>query len=64
MEGPWTFRLCYLVTTLPLYSAILVSVGTVLGKGEYFKAISWRMWGRLIPRSLLPKSWRDGDGRR
>ncbi|KAJ3183879.1 hypothetical protein HDU87_005995 [Geranomyces variabilis] len=52
MEGPWLYRLAYLSTTLPLYSMILITVGTIFGRGAYFRAVAKRMWGRFLPASM------------
>ncbi|KAI8821693.1 uncharacterized protein EV422DRAFT_526596 [Fimicolochytrium jonesii] len=53
IEGPWSYRIAYLLTTLPLYSAILLTVGRIFGRGPYFRAVALRMWGRFLPRRLL-----------
>ena len=52
-SGPWSYRAVYLVVMLPLYSATLLVVGTLLGKHAYFKLRLLRMWGRLMPRLIL-----------
>ncbi|KND02933.1 uncharacterized protein SPPG_02013 [Spizellomyces punctatus DAOM BR117] len=49
IDGPWAYRLLYLSTTLPLYSLILIAVGTAFGRGAYFRAVAYRMWGRFLP---------------
>ncbi|KAI9205222.1 uncharacterized protein BJ171DRAFT_501433 [Polychytrium aggregatum] len=53
-QGPWLFRICYLMTTLPFYSLVLVTVGTLFGRGAYFRYVARRMWGRFIPSSWRP----------
>lgn len=53
-SGPWSFRAAYLVLIPPSYSVILVLVGTLLGKGLYFRRRVLKMWGRLIP-ALRPR---------
>ncbi|KAI9106021.1 hypothetical protein DFS34DRAFT_644827 [Phlyctochytrium arcticum] len=52
MDGPWLFRILYLCTTLPLYSTILILVGTLFGRGPYFKMVALRMWSRFLPQTL------------
>ncbi|KAK9768309.1 hypothetical protein K7432_001147 [Basidiobolus ranarum] len=53
-EGPWSYRGAYLATTLPLYSCILVTVGTIFGRRLHFQQIALRMWGRFIPKKYRP----------
>ncbi len=50
--GPWSYRLTYLALIPPCYSVMLVMVGTLLGKGTYFRRRVVKMWSRLLPRSL------------
>ncbi|KAG0211996.1 hypothetical protein B0O80DRAFT_425798 [Mortierella sp. GBAus27b] len=54
-EGPWSFRIIYLTTTLPLYSCILLTVATVAGRRPYFKVVVLRMWGRLLPKKVVQR---------
>ena len=49
-SGPWSYRILYLSVIPPFYSAMLILVGTVFGKRDYFARRVLRMWGRLIPR--------------
>ncbi|PKC73751.1 hypothetical protein RhiirA1_410161 [Rhizophagus irregularis] len=60
LEGPWSYRLTYLSITLPLYSIILLGVGTIFRRHNYFKRIVFRMWGRFIPNRLINN---NGSGR-
>ena len=52
ISGPWSYRAVYLVLIPPFYSLTLVTVGTVLGKGDYFRARVVQMWLRLLPARL------------
>ncbi|KAG0044133.1 hypothetical protein BGZ83_010640, partial [Gryganskiella cystojenkinii] len=54
-EGPWSFRIAYLCTTLPLYSCVLLTVATIAGRRPYFKMVVLRMWGRLLPKKALAR---------
>ena len=51
-SGPWSYRIMYLAVIPPFYSAMLVLVGSVFGKREYFAHRVVKMWSRLIPRRL------------
>ncbi|KAF9356043.1 hypothetical protein BGX26_005806 [Mortierella sp. AD094] len=54
-EGPWSFRIAYLGTTLPLYSCILLTVATIAGRRPYFKKVVLRMWGRFLPKKITQR---------
>ncbi len=45
--GPWSYRLVYLLVVPPLYYAMLLVVGTLLGKHDYFKRRILRPWSLL-----------------
>jgi hypothetical protein len=53
--GPWSYRLTYLLLIPPCYSALLATIGTLVGKGRYFRARVQRMWRRLLPRMLADR---------
>ena len=70
-SGPWSYRIAYFMLVPPIYSVILVAVGSLFGKRCYFKRRVLRMWGRLLPmpvfhrsigvgRKLLPHRLRPG----
>ncbi|CAG8703851.1 16947_t:CDS:2 [Gigaspora margarita] len=54
-DGPWTYRISYLCVTIPLYSLILLIVGTIFRRQVYFKKIVFRMYGRFIPDKLIKR---------
>ncbi|CAO3574232.1 unnamed protein product [Mortierella alpina] len=54
-EGPWSFRIAYLSTTLPLYSCVLLTVASIAGRRPYFKKVVLRMWGRFLPKKALQR---------
>ncbi|KAI8599412.1 hypothetical protein EDD21DRAFT_379971 [Dissophora ornata] len=54
-EGPWSFRIAYLCTTLPLYSSVLLTVATLAGRRPYFMKVVLRMWGRFLPKKALQR---------
>lgn len=55
IDGPWTYRISYLCVTIPLYSLILLIVGTIFRRQAYFKKIVFRMYGRFIPDKLIKR---------
>ena len=65
-SGPWSYRVLYLSVIPPFYSAMLVLVGSIFGKREYFMSRVLRMWGRLVPgrtRRWLALTFCKGRGR-
>ena len=48
-SGPWSYRVLYLSVIPPFYSAMLVLVGSIFGKRQYFMSRVLRMWSRLVP---------------
>eukprot|EP00386_Alphamonas_edax_P003196 GDKI01009806.1.p1 GENE.GDKI01009806.1~~GDKI01009806.1.p1 ORF type:complete len:209 (+),score=44.17 GDKI01009806.1:94-720(+) len=51
-EGPNSFRLTYLCVTMPIYSCILITVGTIFGRGPFFRKFAAKMWKRILPKQL------------
>ena len=49
IDGPWSYRLLYLALIPPIYSVLLVTIGTLFGKHYYFRARAMKLWGRLLP---------------
>ena len=43
-SGPWSYRVLYLSVIPPFYSAMLVLVGSIFGKRQYFMSRVLRMW--------------------
>ncbi len=52
LGGSWTYRLVYLLLIPPAYSTLLAIIGTLFGKGPYFRARVVKMWRRLLPAVL------------
>jgi len=48
-EGPWSYRLAYFSLITPVYSLLLVSVGTFFGRHYFFKRMALKIWARFIP---------------
>ncbi|KAJ1503027.1 hypothetical protein HMI54_008469 [Coelomomyces lativittatus] len=48
-EGPNTWRLAYLFCGLPMYSALLLTLGTLSGRGTYFRGMLMKMYSRFLP---------------
>ncbi|KAL7750552.1 hypothetical protein RI367_003893 [Sorochytrium milnesiophthora] len=51
-DGPMAWRAAYVTCGLPIYSLTLLTLGTLSGRGAYFRNMLVRMWGRFLPRSV------------
>jgi hypothetical protein len=59
-DGPWSYRICSLVIMTPIYATLLVLVGTVFGRHQYFRHFSVKMWSRFgIPPEMLDQSFHE-----
>lgn len=59
-DGPWSYRICSLVIMTPLYSAMLVCVGTIFGRHHYFRHFAVKMFSRFgIPPELMDKTFHE-----
>lgn len=57
-DGPWSYRICSLVIMTPLYSMLLVVVGTIFGRHAYFRHFAVKMFSRFgIPPHLMDKNF-------
>lgn len=57
-DGPWSYRICSLVIMSPIYSVLLVVVGTVFGRHFYFRHFAVKMISRFgIPPELMDKNF-------
>ncbi|KAF9164666.1 hypothetical protein DFQ26_001197 [Actinomortierella ambigua] len=54
-EGPWSYRLTYVCTTMPTYSVTLLAVASVFGRRPYFQKVVLRMWSRFLPKKVLQR---------
>jgi len=48
-DGPWSYRVAYVTLITPIYSVLLVSIGTVFGHHYFFKKMALKIWSRIIP---------------
>ena len=51
-SGPWSYRIVYLAVIPRFYYAMLILVGSIFGKREYFMQRMVKVWSRFIPRRL------------
>jgi len=54
-NGPNSYRVGYVCIMMPSYSTILLCVGALFGRYQYFRRVVLRMYGRFLPASLRNK---------
>ncbi|KAI2513477.1 hypothetical protein MHU86_951 [Fragilaria crotonensis] len=60
IEGPTSYRVASLVIMTPLYSTLLVCVGTVFGRHAYFRHFAVKMFTRFgIPPELMDSTFHE-----
>jgi len=59
-DGPWSYRISSLVIMTPIYSMLLVAVGTIFGRHAYFRHFAVKMISRFgIPPESLDKTFHE-----
>ncbi|KAJ1446193.1 hypothetical protein M885DRAFT_547449 [Pelagophyceae sp. CCMP2097] len=55
-DGPWSYRISSILLVSPIYSVILVSVGTVFGRHRFFASMAQKIVSRFVPGAFKPKA--------
>eukprot|EP01111_Echinosteliopsis_oligospora_P005656 TRINITY_DN1916_c0_g1_i1.p1 TRINITY_DN1916_c0_g1~~TRINITY_DN1916_c0_g1_i1.p1 ORF type:complete len:231 (-),score=23.54 TRINITY_DN1916_c0_g1_i1:73-696(-) len=50
LQGPWSYRVAYFVVITPIYSLLLVTIGTLFGRHAFFRKFAAKMWTRMLPK--------------
>jgi len=66
-EGPWSYRILSLTLVSPIYAMILITLGTISGRHNFFASMGIKILKRFVPSAALPKimcnpSIRKGEG--
>lgn len=59
-EGPWSYRVLSVLLVQPIYTVILITVGTLFGRHIYFVKMAQKIWRRFLPASVVKRyltSW-------
>ncbi|CAN0143631.1 unnamed protein product, partial [Phaeothamnion confervicola] len=54
-DGPWSYRFASVMLVSPVYTLILLTLGTAAGRHTFFANMARRMWGRFLPPPLRAK---------
>ena len=52
-SGPWPYRVVYVLLITPIYSVLLIGIGTLFGKHAYFRHRVVRTWSHILPLRYL-----------
>uniref|UniRef100_A0A7S1QEF9 DUF6787 domain-containing protein n=1 Tax=Neobodo designis TaxID=312471 RepID=A0A7S1QEF9_NEODS len=55
IAGPWPFRVMYFLVMWPMYSMMLLTIGTLAGRGAFFRPFIVKMWSRVLPKPAAAK---------
>ena len=53
MEGPNSYRIMSILCVSPVYAAVLLAIGTLSGRHNYFAKMSVKIFGRFVPKSVV-----------
>jgi hypothetical protein len=48
-DGPWSYRIGSVLIISPIYSMILITIGTLSGRHLYFARMTQKLLGRFVP---------------
>ena len=54
-EGPWSYRIGSLIIVSPIYSCMLVTIGTLAGRHVFFARMSHKIMGRFVPKFAMSR---------
>ena len=55
IKGPMAYRFMYFLVMWPMYSTLLLLIGTVFGRRVFFSHFVAKMWGRVLPKPAAAK---------
>ena len=55
VDGPNSYRLMSILLVSPAYATILLAVGTISGRHNYFARMSMKILGRFFPKTVIHK---------
>ena len=51
-DGPWSYRILSLLAVSPIYSCVLITLGTLSGRHRFFATMASKMLGRFVPKTM------------
>jgi hypothetical protein len=54
-EGPWSYRILSVLIISPIYATVLMTLGTLSGRHNFFAKMGMKIYNRFLPRSVSNK---------
>lgn len=55
IDGPNSYRAMCILCVSPMYAAVLLAIGTLSGRHNYFAKMSMKILGRFVPKKVIHK---------
>ena len=55
MDGPWSYRILSVLILSPIYATILITLGTLSGRHNFFASMGYKILKRFLPSSMASK---------
>lgn len=53
VDGPNSYRIMSILCVSPVYAAVLLAIGTLSGRHNYFAKMSMKILGRFVPKTVI-----------
>lgn len=53
VDGPNSYRIMSILCVSPVYACILLAIGTLSGRHNYFAKMSMKILGRFVPKTVI-----------
>ena len=53
IDGPNSYRVLSILCVSPMYAAVLLAIGTLSGRHNYFAKMSMKILGRFVPKTVI-----------
>ena len=54
-DGPWSYRILSILIISPIYATILMTLGTLAGRHNFFAKMGIKIYSRFLPSSVSSK---------
>jgi len=55
IDGPWSYRILSVLIISPIYATVLMTLGTLSGRHNFFANMGMKIIKRFIPRDVASK---------
>ena len=54
-DGPWSYRILSVLIISPIYATVLMTLGTLSGRHNFFAKMGLKIIARFLPKSFTSK---------